>query len=195
MKNSQIKVLGLVGSPRSQGNTHQLVEYALHRIKAVGFTTELVELSGRNIQACRGCDSCRENKACVIDDDLMPVFEKMLNANGILIGSPVYTCTAPGLLKSLLERTSYLCYTTGRTFERKVGAPIVVSARSGQNFTHAELLMWFHARGFYMVGSDYWNMAIGLKKGDVTKDKMAFQTIDKLIENFVNLLDLQRMGS
>ena len=115
---------------------------------------------------------------------------KRLEADGILIGSPVYTGSVPGILKALLERTSYLSHTTGRSLERKVGAPIVVAGRAGHNFTHAELLMWFHITGFYMVGSSYWNVAIGLNKGDVHKDIMAFRTLDHLTDNFVYLLRL-----
>jgi len=186
----QMNVIGLVGSPRAGGNTYTLIDHALRRIQTHDFSTEIVELSGRNIQACKGCDICREKRSCAIDDDLMPLFEKMLEADGILIGCPVYTGSAPGLLKAFLERTSYLCHTTGRSFERKVGAPIVVAGRAGQNFTHAELLMWFHATGFYMVGSNYWNVAIGLNKGDVEKDKMAYRTLDRLTDNFVYLLNL-----
>ena len=187
-----MNVIGIVGSPRVGGNSYLLVEYALKKIQVHGFSTEIVELSGKNIQACRGCDICREKQSCVIEDDLMAVFEKMLHADGILIGCPVYTGSVPAILKAFLERTSYLCHTTGRSLERKVGAPIVVAGRAGQNFTHAELLMWFHATGFYMVGSRYWNVAVGLNKGDVRKDEMAFRTLDRLVDNFVYLLRLLR---
>ncbi len=184
-----MKVLGIVGSPRKQGNTYELIKYTLDKIGSGGFDTELVQLAGKKIQPCTACNTCKEIKKCSIDDDLWELFEKMLSADGILIGSPVYSGTAPGLLKSLLERTSWLTYTTGRTFERKIGAPIVVAARAGHNFTHAELLMWFHAKGFYMVGSNYWNIAFGWEKGDVINDKTAYRTLDNLVDNFIYLLE------
>ena len=183
-----MRVLGIVGSPRKEGNTYELVKYTLNKINAGGIETEPIYLSGKNIQPCKGCDACRKNKRCAIDDDLWDIFENMLSADGILIGAPVYTGSVPAILKALLERTSYLSSTTGRSFERKVGAPIVVAARAGHNFTHAELLMWFHVKGFYMVGSSYWNVAFGWEKGDVKKDKRAFRTLDSLANNFVYLL-------
>ncbi len=190
-----MKVLGIVGSPRSKGNTYELVKYSADKIVEIGgFNTEVIELSGKKIEFCKACETCRHTNCCAIEDDLWELFEKMHSADGILIGSPVYTGTSPGLLKALLERTSWLSHTIGRKFSRKVGVPIVVGGRSGQNFTHAELLMWFHINGFYMVGSDYWNIAFGLDKGGVLQDKMVFKVLDTMVDNLVYLLNRLKMA-
>lgn len=105
--------VGFMGSQRVNGNNYPLVDYVSQKIQDHGFSTEIVELEGPRIQACRGCDTCRKKQSCTIDDDLMSVFEKMSQADGIRIGCPVYTGSVPGILKAPMERTGCLCYAAG----------------------------------------------------------------------------------
>jgi len=112
----------------------------------------------------------------MIDDDLFPIYTKMKEAEAIILATPVYFGSATALLKALMDRAGYLAYNNGRVFDGKVGGPLVVARRAGQNFTLAQLMYWFHIQGFFMPGSTYWNIAFGQKRGDVVSDKEGFTT-------------------
>ena len=170
-----MKAVGIVGSPRKGGNTEILVAHCLKAIAEEGLDTELVRLAGLDIRGCNACGYCFEHEGCSIEDDFEPVFEKMITADAIIVGSPVYFSSAPSLVKGLLERAGY----TGRRkggFAGKVGGPLVVARRAGQNFTVAELLFWFHIMQIINPGSTYWNMAFGWEKGEVEKDEEGLRT-------------------
>ncbi|MCX7912606.1 MAG: flavodoxin family protein [Dehalococcoidales bacterium] len=164
-----LKAIGIVGSPRKGGNTEILVSHCLKAIAEEGLATELVHLAGLNISGCNGCGYCFAHPGeCSIVDDLQPVFQKMLAADVIIVGSPVYYSSAPALLRAFLERAGFM----GRgKYTGKIGGPLVVARRAGQNFTFAELLFWFHIQQIINPGSIYWNVAFGREKGEVTKDE------------------------
>lgn len=172
-----MKVVGIVGSPRKSGNTEILVAHTLKAIGEEGIETELVRLSGLDIRHCDGCLACRTKLKCHIDDDFAQVYAKMRAADGIILGTPVYTGSATALLRALVERTSQVSTSNGKEFKRKVGGPVVVATRAGHNFTFAELFFWFHSEGMFMAGSSYWNIAFGSKKGDVEKDERGLKTV------------------
>jgi multimeric flavodoxin WrbA len=133
-----------------------------------GLETELVLLAGLDIRGCNHCGYCHENEGCSIEDDLQPVYDKMAAADALIVASPVYFSSATSLVKGLLERVGFM----GRgRFAGKVGGPLVVARRAGQNFTFAELLFWFHIMQIINPGSIYWNVAFGWEKGEVEKDE------------------------
>ena len=220
----KLKVLAICGSERKGGNTEQLLNFVLEKLSKQGIETELVTLYDKKIVGCTGCVYCRPVSAeCVIkDDDFAPIFEKMLEADAILIGAPVYFGTAPAKLKGLLERAGVL--SEGRVgrdvpihdltwpegkgpglFQRKLGAAIVSTRRTGANFTLAELLMWFMINNFIVVSGSYWTVAIGTKRipkqkvGDkvysthtsdqLETDKEAKHTLEDLAENLAWALE------
>lgn len=100
----KMKVLGLVGSPRKEGNTQILVEEALAGARDSGAETEIIQVSDLNFQFCQGCMKCRSRGECVNEDDLGDVLEKLDQADGIVIGSPVYGHYLPGQLKAVFDR-------------------------------------------------------------------------------------------
>lgn len=171
-----IKILGIVGSPRVGGNTELLVAEALKAAEEEGAETELLRLADKDVKPCDACLSCRKTKECKIKDDFKPIFDKMVEADGIILGSPVYFGSATPQIKALIDRAGYLSVAKGRVFENKVGGPMVVARRAGQNFTFAELLFFFIHQGMIVPGSTYWNVAIGREKGEVTKDEEGMQT-------------------
>jgi multimeric flavodoxin WrbA len=114
---------------------------------------------------------CRDEERCPIDDDLWSVYTKMKEADAIILASPVYYGSATALIKALMERAGYIGGRQRGVFAGKVGGPLVVARRAGQNFTFAQLMYWFHILGFYMPGSTYWNIAFGREKGEVKKDE------------------------
>lgn len=174
-----VKVIGIVGSPQRGGNTEFLVKEALKAAAEEGAETELIMLLDKEIRPCDGCETCGQTGECHIKDDLKPIFEKMLNADGIILGSPVYVGSATSQVKALIDRTTRWARNglKGQPFENKVGGPIVVARRAGQNFTIAQLLCFFFLTGMIIPGTTYWTMAFGRKKGEVVEDEEGIKTI------------------
>lgn len=172
-----IKVVGIVGSPRSGGNTEILVNEALKAAAEEGAIVELLRLCDKVIKPCDGCRSCRKTKECWIKDDFRPIFDKMVEADGIIIASPVYFGSSTPQVKALIDRAGYLSIAKGRVFENKVGGALVVARRAGQNFTLAELLFFFLHQGMIVPGSSYWNVAFGREPGEVLNDSEGIETV------------------
>jgi len=170
-----VKAIGIVGSPRKDGNTEILTRHALKAIAEEGLNTELIRLAGRDIRPCDACMACRNGGQCPIDDDLLPIYDKMKAADAIILASPVYFGSATATIKALMDRSGYMSY-DGRPFVGKVGGPLVVARRAGHNFTFAQIMYWFHILGFFMPGSTYWNIAFGREPGEVEGDEEGLET-------------------
>ncbi|MFQ5826049.1 MAG: flavodoxin family protein [Dehalococcoidia bacterium] len=171
-----MKVIGIVGSPRKNGNTEMLTAHTLRAVEEEGLDTELIRLAGLDIRPCNACMVCREEERCPIDDDLFQVYPKMKEAEGIILASPVYYGSATALIKGLMERSGYISRHNGEVFRGKVGGPLVVARRAGHNFTFAQLWYWFHILGLVVPGSSYWNIAFGRDRGEVSGDEEGMNT-------------------
>ena len=183
-----IRILGIVGSPRVGGNTELLVAEALKAAEEEGAETELIRLANREISPCDACLTCRESGECRIKDDFQYVFQKMVEADGIILASPVYFSSATPKIKALIDRAGYLSMAKGRVFENKVGAAMAVARRAGQNFTFAQLLFFLLHQGMIVPGSTYWNIAFGRDKGDVREDEEGLRTARNLGKKMVWLI-------
>lgn len=180
-----MKVIGISGSPREEGNTEILINTVLKQLQGCGIDTELIKLKGKRIEECSGCYYCVKDKECNIEDDFQGIFEKMIEADGIILGSPVYHSSITPKLKSLLDRAGFLGRWTandmkntsesyqwkGTAFSGKVVAPITVARRAGQNFTFAQLLLWATVNDCIVVGSHYWNVGVAGKGGNIDADE------------------------
>jgi len=182
-----LKATGIVGSPRKGGNTELLTAHCLKAMEEEGLETELVPLAGLDIKGCNACGYCFTNEGCSIEDDLQAVYEKMIAADAIIVGSPVYFGSATALVKGLLERAGYISYRK-KPFTGKVGGPLVVARRAGRNFTFMELMHWFHIMQMINPGSTYWNVAIGREKGEVLKDEEGLNTAWNFGKNVARLV-------
>lgn len=185
-----MKVIGISGSPRKKGNTEFLIQLALDEIRKEGIDTEMITLANKTINPCNACMACKTDKnRCVIEDDFEPIFLKMRKADGLILGTPVYFGSATPNIKSFMDRTGYVCRQGENFFYRKVGAPIVVARRAGQNFTLAQLTFFLLLMGMIVVpGSPYWTLGFGRDIGEVEKDSEAIESISNLGRNMAWLL-------
>lgn len=186
-----MKVLGISGSPRPGGNTDTLIQLALDVLADEGLQTEFVSLADRPIKPCMACRGCFKSDTvrCVQED---PAFEGMIDrfreADGVLVGSPVYFGSATPQTMALLDRVGYVARAHGNFLRRKVGAAVVVARRAGQNFTFAQLNYFFLISEMIVPGSTYWNVAFGLDKGHVSEDDEGIRTVRTLAHNMAWLM-------
>ena len=129
-----MKVVAFNGSPRKNGNTAILIRYALQELTNEGIDTELVQLAGKKIRGCTACMKCFENRnrRCIIDNDIVnSCIEKMIAADGIILGSPVYFTDVTAEMKALVDRAGFVSMANGGLYRRKVGAAAVALRRAG----------------------------------------------------------------
>jgi len=179
--------LAISGSPRQNGNTETLLRRCLDRLATQGIGGELISLAGKNLRGCNACGACGESRdaTCpgITDDDFAPVFEKMLRADILVVGSPVHFGSATPELMALLDRAGYVSRANGHLFARKIGGPIAVARRAGHNFTYAQLMFWYMINDMVVPGSTYWNVALAREPGAVNSDTEALATVDRFADN------------
>ena len=140
-----MRVLGIVGSVRKNGNTEILIREALDGAKEAGAETEIVLLAGKNIIACDGCGACRKVGVCPVKDDMQGIYKQMEAADAILLGSPVYFHSFSTQIKAVMDRTNLFLF--DKKLNRKVGAPIVAVGRGGGESTRTQLISFFVIHG------------------------------------------------
>lgn len=179
-----IKALAISGSPRKAGNTELLLQRCCETLATHHVDAETVSLSGLSVKGCTGCGWCRDNNAqdCVIKDDFQAVFAKMLQADILIVGSPVYFGSATPEIMALLDRAGFVAR-PHNLFSRKVGGPVAIARRAGENFTYAQLMFWFTINDMIVPGSTYWNVGQAKAKGEILDDHEALTTIDRFAEN------------
>ncbi len=186
-----MKVVAFNGSARKKGNTSILLNLVLDELKGEGIETEIVQLAGKPIQGCIACYKCFQNKdqKCSVDKDLMNEYIlKMLDADGIILGSPTYFSNVSASMKALIERCGMVSRANGDIFKRKVGAGVVAVRRAGSTHVLSSINYFFLIGQMIIPGSNYWNMAIGKDPGDVNQDNEGIQTMKTLGQNMAWLL-------
>lgn len=186
-----MKVIAFNGSARKDGNTAILIRRVLQVLEKKGIQTELIQLAGEHIRGCNACRTCytTKDKRCAIDDDNINAYiQKMLEAEGIILGSPVYFSMMTPEMKALIDRTGYVARANGDLFKRKVGAAVVAVRRAGGIPTLDAINHFFLISQMIIPGSSYWNVGFGLKKGDVEGDEEGMKTMDDLGSNMAWLI-------
>ncbi|MFP4477589.1 MAG: flavodoxin family protein [Desulfatibacillaceae bacterium] len=186
-----MKVYAVNGSARREGNTKRLLSMVCAELETEGIETEIASLAGKQVGGCIGCGKCGEkkNRRCVFDNDPANLhIGKMDQADGILLGSPVYFSDMSANMKGLVERAGMVSRQNGYMFERKPGAPVVAVRRAGANHTIASINYFFLISSMIVVGSSYWNMAIGREAGEVEKDEEGVGIMRDLGKNMAWLL-------
>jgi multimeric flavodoxin WrbA len=183
---TEMKVIAFNGSARKGGNTSILIHTALAELEGEGIETELYELSGKNIHGCLACGKCFENKdrRCSVKNDVLnECLEKMLAADGIILGSPTYFTDVSTEMKALIDRAGYVARANGDILARKVGAAVVAMRRAGGIHAFDTLNHFFFISQMVVPGSNYWNLGIGREKGEVEKDDEGLGTMKILGKN------------
>ena len=186
-----MKVLLLSGSPRKNGNTNLALSEMIKVFENEGIETELILLGNMNIRGCVACASCKKNGKCIYDDIVNDIAEKLKEADGLVLGSPVYYASANGTLISLLDR---LFYSNSADLRMKVGASVVVARRGGCSATFDELNKYFTISGMPVASSQYWNMIHGAAMGEAKEDLEGLQTMRTLANNMVFLMKSIALG-
>ncbi len=181
-----MKVLGINGSPRKDGNTAIMVRTVLDELEKEGIEAELYQFSGKTIHGCKACMKCFQNKdrRCAFnDDDFNQCLEKMIDADGIILGSPTYFTDVTSEMKGLIDRAGFVSFANERFFRRKTGAAVAAVRRAGSIHVFDTLNHFFFISEMMVPGSSYWNMGIGREKGEVLKDDEGLKTMKVLGEN------------
>ena len=186
-----MKVVAFNGSARKDGNTAILINYVLSELRDEGIETELVQLAGKKIHGCIACYKCGENKdkRCAVKDDIAnECIQKMIEADGIILGSPTYFSDVTSEMKALIDRVGFVSRMNDFMFKRKVGAAIVAVRRAGATHVFDTINHLFLGSQMIVPGSMYWNIGIGREKGEVEKDEEGIQTMKVLGQNMAWLL-------
>jgi len=187
-----MKVIAFNGSPRKNGNTHRLIQMVLEELEKEGIETELIWIGTKPLQGCIACGKCRkmQNNKCVFDND--PVngwIQKMLEADAIILGSPVYCSDITGPLKTFIDRASFVTkMNNDDVLKGKLGAAVIAVRRCGAAHAFSTINYFFLISQMMVVGSSYWNMGIGLKPGDVENDEEGVRTMVNLGKNMAEEL-------
>ena len=186
-----MKVLGINGSPRKGSNTETIIRKVFEPLEKAGIETELIQVGGKPIRGCIACYKCIElqNKKCIIAKDMVnEVVEKMIEADGIILGSPTYFTDVSTEMKAIIDRAGFVCYKNNSLLKHKVGAAVVAVRRGGSVHAFDTMNHFFQINQMFIVGSTYWNMCYGLKPGDVNKDDEGMENMTNIGESMAYLL-------
>ena len=183
-----MKVVAFNGSPRKDGNTTILIKHVFRELEKEGIETELVQLSDKVIHGCIACEKCGENRdqRCAVKNDAANEYiEKMLDADGIILGSPVYLQDVTSEMKALIDRAGYVSRSNGRMLKKKVGASVVAVRRSGANHAIDTINHFFLSGQIVIVGRA---IGFGRAKGEVEKDAEGIELAKSLGQRMAWLL-------
>jgi multimeric flavodoxin WrbA len=188
-----MKVIAFNGSPREESNTGVLIRTVFEVLEKHGIETEMLPLGRSNIRGCTACYSCFESKdgSCpeIQDDVLNEYFAKMVQADGIIIGSPTYFANVSTEVKALIDRAGLLAIANGHALKRKVGAAVISVRRAGAANVFDAINKFFLINQMLVPGSSYWNLGIGHKEVKVEDDQEGLRTMRVLGENMAWLLE------
>ena len=192
-----MKVVAFNGSPRANGNTREAIGIMAEELEKSGIEVEVVQVGNKKIRGCIGCMWCvkAQNERCVIaDDEVNDYIQKMKEADGIILSSPVYYAGVAGTMKSFLDRAFFVIGVNGNFLRHKVGTSLAAVRRSGGIPTVDNLDRYINYSEMFVPTSNYWNVAHGLKPGEVTQDDEGMQIVRILGKNMAWLMKAVELG-
>ncbi len=186
-----MKVLLLNGSPNQQGCTYTALEEVAKALQNENIETEIFHIGTQPIHGCMGCKKCRDNgNRCIFDDVVNKALDKVEQADGLVLGSPVYYASANGSFVAFLDRLFY----AGDCFAYKPGACVVSARRAGTTAALEQLLKYLTISHMPVVSSQYWPMVHGNTPAEVRQDEEGLQTMRMLGKNMAWLLRCLEAG-
>lgn len=186
-----MNVIAINGSPRKKGNTEILLRTVMEEIESSGIKTEIVQLGGKKVNGCVACMKCKKEKdgLCHKKNELInEIIQKMIKADAIIIGSPVYFSDITSETKALIDVAGYALRAAGNPLRRKIGAAVIAVRRAGGMPSFDSINHFFLINEMIVPGSTYWNIGIGREKGDVLNDEEGIKTMKNLGKNIAWLL-------
>lgn len=192
-----MKVVAFNGSPNAEGNTYQALQMVSAELEAAGIEVEMIHVGNKLIRGCIACGGCARNldEKCVLPNDEVNVWiQKMKQADGILLGSPVHYSAMAATLKAFLDRAFYVCSVNGGLLYHKVGAAVVAVRRSGGVATFDQLNHYLNYSEMLLPTANYWSVIHGRAGGEVQQDDEGKQIMRVLGKNMAWLLQLVEFG-
>ena len=186
-----MKVLMLNGSPKANGNTATALNVMAETFREEGVEVEIVHVGNQPIRGCIACGKCYSQGKCVFDDLVNEVIPKLEEADGLVLGSPVYYASANATLMAFVQRLFY-CSKVNKTM--KVGASVVVARRGGLSATYDELNKFFGISGMPIASGQYWNSLHGAAPGQAAEDAEGIQGMRTLARNMTFLMKSIALG-
>ena len=186
-----MKVLLINGSPHANGCTATALKEVAKTLNENGVDTEIIQVGHLDVRGCIACGQCRKLGKCVFDDIVCEVGEKFKEADGLILGSPVYYASANGTLSAFADR---LFYSSNYDKTMKVGAAVVSARRGGNTATFDQLNKYFTISGMPVVSSQYWNQVHGNNAEEVLQDKEGMQIMRTLGRNMAFLIKSIQLG-
>lgn len=187
-----MKVIAVNGSTKRNGNTSIIIGAIFSELRKSGIETELIDLANAKISGCIGCGNCfksKDNKCTFKNDIVNECIEKMSEADGIILGSPVYFADVTANMKALLERIGMVSSANGDLFKHKIGASVVAVRRGAATRAFDTMNYFLHCMQMYLVGGTYWNMVYGKEVGEVLNDIEGMKNMESIGENMAWLLN------
>ena len=179
------KVILLNGSPHANGCTATALNEMIKVFQEEGIETELIHVGNKSIRGCISCNRCSETGKCVFNDLVNEVAPKFAEADGLVVGSPVYYAGPNGTILSFMDR---LFYSTSFSKQMKVGAAVVSCRRGGNTATYDVLNKYFTISSMPVASSTYWNQVHGFTAEDAKKDLEGLQTMRNLARNMAFMI-------
>jgi multimeric flavodoxin WrbA len=186
-----MKVVAFNGSPRKGGNTEILIKKVFEPLAAAGIETELVQVGGKPIRGCISCGKCweRKDRKCALTEDIInDCIAKIIDADGIILGSPTYFADVSSEMKGLIDRSGMVLMANGGLLRRKVGAGVIAVRRGGATHVLDTISHYFQISQMVIACGTYWNMGYGRDVGEVLEDEEGLRNMTALGENIAWLL-------
>lgn len=186
-----MKVIAFNGSPHKMGNTASALELAKEQFESAGIEFEIFHVGTKPVAGCMGCGMCFKNKneECIIKgDSVNEAIQKVKDADGVILASPVHYSGIAGNMKSFLDRLYYTCGANGNMMRHKVGSALVAVRRSGGTATFDQLNHYLLISEMIVPASNYWNVIHGAAPGEIKEDGEGVQILNVMCENMIWIL-------
>lgn len=191
-----MKVFGICASPRNN-TTEFVLSSALDKLNEDGFDTQIFTCMGKSIKPCMHCDYCLENKRCIIEDDMLDVYEGLKNSDGIILATPVQSGSISSNLSAIMDRTRALEAVDYNLLRGKIGMSIAVGGdrTGGQDFAHLANISYFMIHGIIPVSGGPFGSNLGASfwsndsLDDIKEDTYGMESLNRTLQEFENFLN------